>query len=386
MSFTIPVPFGGGIDRASGASVGDVTDFSDLRNVSLGAGRAKLRLGLNRKQTLSLLTSGAGITDVLEISPIRSLGVGAAIAYAAATRVVSLWLLSGDLVSAQYVADLWTLAAGAPFPRVLTADSYGRLFIAHDEASYSLRQNTKYYDPVLAVVNDLTADLNTATPGAQPVKFRGVERWLSYLIGWGYGTEDDGDRPEIVRTSIAADPTNFQPNNYWIAGQRGDPVLRCARAGRNLLVHKPTESYRILGENRADFGILPVDERYGIIGSHLSISVGATNYRWAVEGPRMSQGDASSDIALPLDIGGTLPDLQADTTVGDYAFAAYFSTEQEILFCFGKWAYVLHIKDPSAFRWSYRPFAVEMACVGELLDTGGSVLGSALFPTINSVA
>lgn len=383
--FSLPVPFGSGVDRASGSTIAEGTDFRDLRNVLLHAGKAGLRQGLLRKLTLSALPSGAGITDVLEVTPLKSLGIGAAVAYNAVTRTASIWLLSGDATSAQYVADLWTVDVNAPFPKVLTADSYGKLVIAHDEAIYAFRQNTKVYDPIAVSVTDLTADLNTASPGALPVKFRGVERWLNYVVGWGYGTEDDGDRPEIVRISIAADPTNFLPNYYFVAGQRGDPIVRCSRSINGLLVCKPTESYLVFGSDRATFGIKPIDDHYGIIGSHLSVTVGGINYRWAVEGPRKSDGGPSTDIALPLDIGGTLPDALADPSIGDYAFAAYTSKEREVLFVFGRWAYVLHLKDVNNLRWSYRPFSAEIACFGELLDTGGSTLGSPLVPTVTAV-
>ena len=325
------------------------------------------------------------VTDVIAIHPLKSLGVGAAVAYNAETREVSLWLLSADGTTASFVAILYTLSALAPFPRVLTADSYGLLFIAHDEPTFALRQNTKVYDPVLATVANVEADLNVATVGAQPVKFRGVERWLNYIVGWGYGTEDDGDRPEIVRISVAGEPMNWKPEHYFMAGQRGDAVIRCARSGGGLLVHKPTESYLIFGHERSNFGIRLVDERFGIIGSRLSVTVGGVNYRWAVEGPRRSDGGASDDLALPLDIGGPLVEPMADPSSGDYAFAEYFPKQQEIVFCFGRWGYVLHLKNPAALRWSYNEYKVEPACFGTLLDIGGSTLGSPGYPTVNAV-
>lgn len=385
MGFSIPVRFGRGIDRASGASSADESDFSDLRNVALGEGKAGLRKGMVVRNTLSLLTSGAGTTDVLNITALRSVGVGAVISYNATNRKVSLWLASGDGLTILFVADLYTLSASAAFPRIIAEDSYGKLIIAHDEPSFAFRQNTKVYDPALATVSDLTADLNTVTPGAQPVKFRGVVRWLNYLVGWGYGTEDDGDRPEIVRISIAADPTNFLPNNYFVAGQRGDAVLRCARSAGGLLVHKETENYIVRGSDRASFGIWPLDEKFGILGSRLSVTVGGVNYRWSADGPRSSSGGPSDDLALPLDIGGTLPDPIADPTIGDYAFAEYLPQAREVVFCFGAWAYVLHLKNPNALRWSYRVFGVEPACLGALLDTGGSILGPTIWPIIGAV-
>src|SRR5690606_11172830 len=132
------------------------------------------------------------------------------------------------------------------------------------------------------------------------------------------------------------------------------------QAGGAVKVLKQADSYRITGDNRANFGILPVDTLFGVAGSGLAVSVGQDLYYWSLEGPRVSRGGESTDLALPLELDGEEPaDLVEAGGLHD-GFAAYEPERRIVHFVFGRRGYALHLKDPSNPRWSYNPFGVEL--------------------------
>lgn len=375
----LPLSFGGGLDRSTGVMEVEPSSFEDLENVHLRIGRAERRKGLAEKVVIS------GEDAILAVHPVRSQGVGAILTYRASTREVRLWLTtvgaSNDLT---LIGVVWTLAATAPFPRVICADSYDKLVIAHDEPNYGVRKQTRWYDVAAGgTIQDLTADLYLPAGAPVPVYFRGVTRWLSYLVGWGYGTENPGDdnRPEILRISLPGEPLNFQPNHYFVAGQRGDPILWAGPAGNVLAVRKASESYDILGTSRANFDIRPSDNLYGVAASRLSLTIGDVNYFWSLDGPRRSMGGPSEDLALPLDL------ANHDTGPADYAFAAYRPDQKELEFIFGLTSYVLHLAENSP-RWSIRPYGVLLSCAGVLYEAAGgsTALGPAAYPAVDGGA
>lgn len=388
----LPIPFGGGLDRYTGTTAAEAAAFRDIRNVHLRNGGMEARGGLAAAITI------AGETAILAVAAIRSLGIGALVTWNDATRKVSLYLVSGD-GTVSPVGEVWTMPAGYDRPRVVTTDSYDLLFLAHDEPSILARQRTRVYKPASSTVVDLTADLYTGPgdpAGPQPVYFRGVQRHLAYLVGWGYGSErpddaegpGDKDRPEIVRMSLPGQPLVFEPNHYFIAGQRGEAVHSCQPTGNLLAVLKAAERYTIFGYDRATFGIRPADPLFGLAAQRLAVSVNGVVYHWSHSGPRRSVGEEPSvDLALPLDLDGPSPsDLAANAdTLG--GFAAYDPTKREVIFCFGKWAYVLHIGESGAERWSYREYGVEVITAGTLSLSASSGIGPdalALFVSANA--
>lgn len=374
-----PIPFGGGTDRASGILVVEPAAFSDLRDVHLRRGKAVLRQGL--AQALAL----AGETDVLAIGSIRSQGIGAVVTYRASTNTVRLYEIDGAATTATFIGDVWTLATGADIPRVIVTDSYDRLFIAHETSNAYARQATRVYDLFAATISDLTGNLDGV--GDAPIRFRGVKRYLAYLCGWGFGTNTDQDRPEIVRMSLPADPLTFDPQSYFVAGQRGDPVMSCSEAGTGLAVRKQSESYDIFGYDRTTFGIRPADLQFGQAGCRLGVTVGSVHYFWSLQGPRRSSGGETEDLSVPLDLDGPAPDALVTSPVDfDLAFAIYNHSVKEILFCFGGWAYVLHIEDPSQPRWSYRTMNVAARCAGVLYTATQSTLAAALIGSPSMLA
>lgn len=372
----LPIPFGGGLDRNTGVMAVEPVAFADLRNVHLYSGKAELRKG--HTATVDLASAEELVVGVF---PLRAQGVGALIAYDSATGKVRLYLVTGAGEDAALIGEVWALGAGADPPRVIASDSYDKLFIAHDEPSIALRQTTKVYDLFANTITALQANLDGL--GVADVKFRGVRRRLAYMTGWGYGTASDPDRPEVVRISLPAAPTTFEANHYYLAGQRGDPVIDCADCADVFAVRKESESYKIIGYDRATFGILPLDQHFGQIGARNGITVGGINYFWSHEGPRRSTGGASEDLALPLDLGGPSPDTLATDPVLENGFCVYQPVRRVILWIFGRWCYQLSIADPDALRWSYRELPFTPFCGGLLYESTGVTTGA---PSITSLS
>ena len=378
MSARVPIPFGGtGLVTGTGVYTTEPATLADVRNIALRPGRAARRPGLAPKATL------AGETAILGVHPVRSLGVTAVVAFNASTRAVRLYLMGPDF-STRLVGTVWTLPAGVPFPRVSMADVWDRLILAHDEPIYAQRQVTRVFTPTpTETITDLTADLHVPSAGAAPVRFRGVARYYTYLVGWGYGSENVGDenRGEVVRFSLPDDPTSFVPEHYFIAGQRADPVLGCWPHGDTLAVRKATESYTIFGTDRPSFGIVQADALFGVGSSRLAVTVGQRNYFWSLDGPRVSEGGASTDLALPLDLSGyglsTAPAVSLEA-----GFAAYDPGERAVVFCFGAIAYLWHVEQA---QWTIREYAHRQHTAGVLLRDGGGGLGPTAFATFGSV-
>lgn len=371
-----PIPFGGsGLIQGTGTMATQPAALEDIRNVSLRPGRTARRPGLFAVASIPFGT------DVIGIHPMRATGVTAVVGYQSTTRVVTLFMVAPDY-TVRTVGTIWTLDPGTAFPKVSMTDVWNRLAIAHDEANYGKRKETMLYRAVPTEGFDLlSVQLNAGSNGPQPIKFRGVSRYLTYLAGWGYGmepstnpptltlpTDTENSRPELVRLSLPDDPTKFVPEHYFICGQRDDPVLGCWIAGERLLARKSTETYAIYGSDRPSFGIVQVDSLFGVASSRLAVTVGNVNYCWSHDGPRRSTGGASEDQALPLDLanfGLTTPaDLDTDT-----AFAAYDPVERVVLFVFGTLTFCWHME---VEQWSLRDYAPGMYTGGIFVRDGAS--------------
>jgi hypothetical protein len=136
----LPLPLGGtGLLAGTGVYATKPSALEDLRNVSLRPNRTARRPGLFAVGSL-LGVGGA----VIGIHPLRALGVTAVVTYNTSTRQGKLHVVAPDYTPRE-VGTLWTLGAGAPFPRVSMADVGSRLFIAHDEANFGVRQATLIY-------------------------------------------------------------------------------------------------------------------------------------------------------------------------------------------------------------------------------------------------
>lgn len=378
--------FGRGLDRYSGVMVAEPASFNDLRNVHVQAGRIESTYGHLLKTTIDC-------DAILAIQPIRSQGIVGVVVLDGAD--VQLYQTAVDLTNPVLIGDVWTaLDDEAGFPRVIVADSYDKLVICHDEPEFDLRQKTRYWDvpDTGTPIKDLEADLYQPTDPETPVAtyFRGVVRHLSYLFFWGYGSEDSADdnRPEIVRNSSPLDPLALKAPHWFIAGQRGDPVLACMPASNGssdddavLLVFKENETYRIEGYDRQTFAIKPVEGKFGSVGMRLTINVGGYCYFWSLQGPRRSGGGPSIDLALPLDLAGPVPDPLALTGSASNGFVVHSADRREIVWWFGQWGYALSIADPDRPQWSFRKRAFEANCGSEVFQsTAGIAPGPGISP------
>lgn len=380
------LPFGSGLDRATGVMAVEPTAFADLRNVVLYNGKAQARRGMLSKSTLSTTT------DVIALAPFRAQGKLIAVSWDSATRQVAIHALAGTGTAPVLVGNWFVAATQVGRPVVIIAESYGRLFFAHDFADTGLRATTYYYDPADTVtpLKPLQADLDRDGTTAD-IKFRGVQTYLSYLIGWGFGTDSDADRPEIARVSMPGDPLTFVPEHLFYAGQRASPILAGWPAGNTFLLLKETESYEITGYDRTTFAIRPADPLYGAVAHRLCVTVGGILYFWSLEGPRMTTGGRSTDIAVPLDLAGPSPsDLAAegDVTLG---FAYYLPFDRCVCWAFPTDGtnktreYCLSLRDEGDRRWSYWERGVRILCAGTVhTSTAGFAPPGA--PTYNAAS
>jgi hypothetical protein len=363
---TAPIPFGGGLDRDSGIMVVDKSAFSDIRNWHLRYGKMVLRGGNGNTGA----TFGTA-TDICGIWPIRARAKGAVVTYdfAAVGNGLKLWIVNADGTAPVDTAAPFFFIGGQSVPRIIMTDVYGRLFIAHDEPDISKRMST--------VVYNLNTGAFEGIGGldGSPI-FRGVTRYLSYLIGWGYGTNADPDRPETLRISLPGQPTVFDPQHYFLVGQQGEPVLACDKAGQVLALKKLSETFQLVGYDRATFGVQPLDGAFGQIAQRLSVSVGNVNYFWSESGPRRTAGGESEDLAIPLNLLGPAPDPLASGFDTDDAFAYYDHDQREVVFSFGQWQYVLHLSDPSSPRWGYNQLGVKVGCAGTFYELAVSTLAA----------
>lgn len=361
------LPFGGGLDRKTGSAVVDPDAFADLRNVYLFKGSTELRRGLERS-----LNIGWG-TDIIGIYSIRAQGLAAIVVFDDVSRDVRLYLVDDAGGIASLVGTLWTLPADAA-ARCSGVDMYNTLVIAHDEPVFANRQATKVLDTVTIVLSDYTSDLDR-DGSAETVRFRGVARHLNYLLGWGYGTGGDEDRAETLRISLPGQPVVLVPEHYFNVGVPGDPIIGGGKVGGIFGVYKSAEAWRLVGHDRQTFGILPMDDSYGLAGSRLHVTVVNESYRWSLEGPRVSNGGPSIDLEMPLDLAGPEVDplAIADAEIG---FTFHDRIEKEVVFCFGEFAFVLHFRD-GARRWSYRQYAYPLMAAGVMYEGGGATLSMA---------
>lgn len=394
--------FGGSVERKVGQAAIDPATFRDLRNVNLFAGKMGVRKGLTRTQ---LMADG---THVIAEHPLRGRAKLMVVTWNSGTAATSLWLCDHDGTNPFLITNTLITGGsglgfvGAEMPRIIMADLYDRVFIAHDEPILWKRAYTQIFsfehnrllDPVFTPGDVAFTD---ETGASYRPKFRGVKRHLNYLVGWGFGAPNlvdpldtsTMDRGEVLRISGPGIPTVFDARHYFLVGARGEPIIMCDPAANILLVKKPTENFKLNGYDRQTFGISPDVDAFGQVVSRLSVTVGGVNYFWSHAGPRRSNGGESVDLAVPLDLGGPAPDSLAASADAETAFACYDPDEREVIFCFGQWAYVLHLAEEPTLKWSFRKYAVALFAgvvshSEAVLLTAGVPLGTVRFDTVTA--
>ncbi len=364
----LSISFGGGVDRKSGVGVVDPDAFYDLRNVYLYKGRTILRKGMAR-----VLDIGWG-SDIIGIFSVRAQGLAAIIVYDDESGDVRLYLVDGTLETASLVGTVWSgISAAATTPPIVSGDDlYNKLVLAHSEPVFAQRQATRVFDVNTFTLSDLESDLDRDTT-AETVKFFAVKKHLNCLVGVGYGTGADEDSPHTARISKPGEPTTFIPESYFQVGSPGDPILDMVKSGNYLEFLKTKETHFLVGNGPKTYDVVPGDDSFGVLNAKLAVTVVDTAYRWSLDGPRVSRGGASEDLELPLNLAGPLPDPIADESEG---FAYHDAKENEVVFVFGPWAYVLHLKDGKR-RWSYREYGVWLQSAGRIYEGGSASLSLA---------
>lgn len=385
----LPVVFGPGLDRESGIMATRPGSFEDLRNVLLRESKIELRKGFAAASTLTD-PGGNPIEYIVGGHALRSDKVGLVVGWQGYTGgraygdEVYLFLVSADGSTAQRLGT-WDGSWGAP-PRVIMAESNGKVFLAHDEPVATKRNPTIYYDPLDSPtdpIQELSADLDGS--GLAPVHFRGVVQHRDHLWGWGFGSINES-HPEYVRSSMPADPTDFRENHYSVIGAQRDPVVSCVPAGRVLKVFKETEAFEIFGYSRSTFGWQGTDERHGCLAARLAVNKSGLVVAWGAEGPRVhGAGVESSPLDQPLELEGLDPTSLVDEGDVEDAFGFYVPALQAILFVFGQRVYALTTEREGAWKWGYWELGFQPRC-GFTLVAGTSVSDAPTgYPEVSSI-
>ncbi|MCY3623041.1 MAG: hypothetical protein OXH68_15200 [Gammaproteobacteria bacterium] len=380
---TTALPLGMGLDRYTGVMQVEPNSMSDMRNLRTLMGKLQARRGTLEVATLPKMDTasdtpasdgGVKCETVCLLQSLRSSSEGLAVGWyphmstEGHVGTVYVFRVGGDGTNPAYPAKWGDLQRGAATPPYFTAaETFGKAFLAHDEAIRENRLPTKIYDAESHTLSDLVEDMYADTP--VPIRFRGVERWSNYLFGWGYGWTGDLDRPEYVRASLPGEPERFEREHYFIAGDQGSPVMAVRQAGTSLVVLKPTESFRITGTSRLNFGIMPFYSLFGCLGTRLAVSVEGDLYAWGFEGPyRIAGSGEGQDLEQPLALRDDTPfpvDLPAESPTRD-GFAVYIPGERVVEFHFGERIYALSLSD-GGLRWSFRTRNGVKAAAGALM-------------------
>lgn len=322
----LPIPFGYGLDRASSTLVVDPKAGADLRDVFLLEGKVRVRAGIGT----AILTI-AGTDAIVHQEYFKAKAKIVYVTYNRTTRDVKVYVGDVNGTSATVVSTWGVLAVGAVEPpRFSSAESFNLLVLAHDEPSVTRRLITKTYDG--ATLASLTANLDNTS--AHNVLFRGVVEHLGYVWGWGFGSDADKSRPEMIRPSKPGDPSTYTQNAWFAVGERDDPILAARPCAGGLLVLKSSFRALITGADKASFGSVPVDRTYGQVAMRLSITVGSKVYAWTNEGPKASDGGDFVGLEIPLELLDRLPSGLPEGSLLANGHTAYFSDEKCICWFF----------------------------------------------------
>ena len=145
----VTLPMGMGLDRYTGVMRVQPGSMRDMRNVRPQRGRLTQRRGITRASSLPA-QGGNPCTAVVAIQPVQSSGEGVVVGFYAGSGEVHIFRVSGTGKDPFHIGQWFTLGSNAESPPyVLATESYGKAFLAHDEAIYSARAPTQVYDVCL---------------------------------------------------------------------------------------------------------------------------------------------------------------------------------------------------------------------------------------------
>lgn len=395
----IQIPFGPGLDKESGSLIVQPNRMQDLRNVYHHEGSLVVRKGVEKTvDFFDFVATTTPASHVLMGIAIRSENAGIVVTFEETLRKVTVHRVDALGTTATAIGHWeWregtVVWPGTEIPKIILAEIFGTVYMAHDDSFASRRANTYVYDPffgpgqltplraVLTRPHDLSAEEAHIDPDSEAVRFRGVVRHLSYLFGWGWGNSGpDGIRPEMLRSSYPGEPRRFDPDHYWIVGDRRDPIVSAAPARQTLLVAKQTETHQIIGYSRQTFGQRPYDHLYGCLGGRLMTSVAGKVFMWSSQGPMVGTDSSAGweKIWLPLDLGGFEPATLVERIEFEEGWSDYIDEVEVVIFGFGKRCYILSVRNPADPRWTYWELGRKAFCGFRLYGSeSGGVTGTA---------
>jgi hypothetical protein len=417
---SVPLVFGGGLDRETGVMAMQPGGMEDLRNVHLMRGKYQVRRGFERVMEFTD-DLGNEQTDVIGGIAMQGRRAAVYVTYDEVNYIVNVFIGDHTGSWAAWLGE-WPfkrdddsdiLSASNPYPPVVLLAEYNNLvFMAHTSNSVSERAQTYvvYYDETSGAyqlhgltVGNPASDAPAGqwmdehgTVTEQKVRFRGVVDHLEYMIGWGWGDQWE-DRPELVRISQPGVPVAkvisgeaFDPLHYWIVGDEGDPVIRCLPAAESLLCFKETETWDLFGRSYLNFGYRKLDALYGMLEPRLAVNVEGAVFAWTNEGPRVFAPDGTSEgLEIPLEL--TLPEPYDLVAKGDdeYAFAVYMPVYRSVWWVFGRRVYCLYIREPGDWKWGYHELGFDPLCGFRLPQSGWGLVdpptGYPSSPTMNDI-
>lgn len=383
----IPIAIGAGIDRASGLVVVNPASASDSRNVYGRDGKIALTPGMSLTGFPPLewgthIVKAFGMESTLDIL---------LIVFDAESRALRMYRVDTansvlQLVEGPAGADDWGVLGGdVEFPVIMADEAEGKVGFAHAEVEIGSRLVTIVYTPdvdpdVVGSWAPLQADLDGE--GLADVYFSGLIAHLLYIVGWGFGSDSDPDRGDILRISNPDSPWTFVGENYSPVGVRGDPVLTAVPvtgalsavggASSVLALGKSNRAFRLVGSSFDDFVVEVLDPKHGVIGAACALATGGPSFWWSDDGCRLVTPLGTKPIAQPLELISPLPNDFPTLGPGRLCFT-HFDKQRRL----AEWyfpdveagsvpvpGFSLSLWNEDDPRWSFRERQQPVVCAG----------------------
>jgi hypothetical protein len=303
------IRFGGGLNVTDSPEAVADDECYAIRNFQLqGIGRATTRRAL---RSIGTVLGG-------EISGIFSFPFGTDVTGGAEAGVVYIVKLSPTGVrlsvadqNGQNATIVGTLpgswASTGSQPMVTAATMNGKLFLVDESQQHGLA----IYDPELPSGKLWQPEFSFAGSAAQPLRGRVITQYNNMLFVAGYGTEDDADRPEVVRFSYlglvfdsegagdAGDTGSenlFDIDDYFMVGERGTAVVSMVPASGRLIIATEKAVYSLFGYDRSTFQLDLLDNQRGCVATRAMVEAGGDVFWWSPLGPCMYSGGQVIDI------------------------------------------------------------------------------------------